>query len=53
MRGDVVLIAPGEKHWHGATPTTAMTHIAVQEKLHGKPVDWMEKVSDEQYLGQS
>ena len=49
--GDVVWIAPGEKHWHGATPTTAMTHIAIQEQLDGKPVDWMEKVSDEQYRG--
>ena len=49
--GDVVLIAPGEKHWHGATPTTAMTHIAIQEQLDGKAVDWMEKVSDEQYQG--
>ena len=47
--GDVVWFAPGEKHWHGATPTTAMTHIAVQEQLDGKAVDWMEKVSDEQY----
>ena len=47
--GDVVWIAPGEKHWHGATPTKAMMHIAVQEKLDGKVVDWMEKVSDEQY----
>jgi quercetin dioxygenase-like cupin family protein len=47
--GDVVWIPPGEKHWHGATATTAMTHIAIQEKLDGKPVDWMEKVSDEQY----
>src|SRR3954451_17166925 len=47
--GDVVWFAPGEKHWHGATATTAMTHIAIQEKLNGKPVDWMEKVSDEQY----
>jgi len=47
--GDVVWISPGEKHWHGATPTTAMTHIAIQEKLDGKVVDWMEKVSDEQY----
>lgn len=47
--GDVVLIAPGEKHWHGATPTTAMTHIAVQEKLDGTVVEWLEKVSDEQY----
>ena len=47
--GDVVWFPPGEKHWHGATPTTAMTHIAIQEPLNGKPVDWMEKVSDEQY----
>ena len=47
--GDVVWFAPGEKHWHGAAPTTAMTHIAIQEQLDGKAVDWMEKVSDEQY----
>ena len=47
--GDVVWFAPGEKHWHGAAPTTAMTHIAIQEALDGKAVDWMEKVSDEQY----
>jgi len=47
--GDVVWFEPGEKHWHGATPTTAMTHIALQENLDGKVVDWMEKVSDEQY----
>jgi len=47
--GDVVWIPPGEKHWHGAAPTTAVTHIAVQEQLNGKAVDWMEKVSDEQY----
>ena len=47
--GDVVWFSPGEKHWHGAAPTTAMTHIAVQEQLDGKTVDWMEKVSDEQY----
>ena len=47
--GDVVWFSPGEKHWHGATPTTAMTHIAIQEKVDGKVVDWMEKVSDEQY----
>jgi len=47
--GDVILIAPNEKHWHGATPTTAMTHIAIQEQLNGKMVEWMEKVSDEQY----
>ena len=47
--GDVVWFAPGEKHWHGATPTTAMTHVAVQEKLDGSPVTWMEKVTDGQY----
>jgi quercetin dioxygenase-like cupin family protein len=47
--GDVVWFPPGEKHWHGASPTTAMTHIAIQEALDGKLVDWMEKVSDEQY----
>src|SRR5881227_2272569 len=46
--GDVVWFEPGEKHWHGASPTTAMTHIAIQEALDGKAVDWMEKVSDEQ-----
>jgi quercetin dioxygenase-like cupin family protein len=47
--GDVVWFAPGEKHWHGASPTTAMTHIAIQEALNGKPVDWLEKVTDEEY----
>ena len=47
--GDVVWFSPGEKHWHGATATTGMTHIAIQEALNGKVVDWMEKVSDEQY----
>jgi quercetin dioxygenase-like cupin family protein len=47
--GDVVWFSPGEKHWHGATPTTAMTHIAIQETLNGQVVDWMEHVSDEQY----
>jgi quercetin dioxygenase-like cupin family protein len=47
--GDVVWFAPDEKHWHGATPTTAMTHIAIQEKKEGKVVDWMEHVSDQQY----
>jgi quercetin dioxygenase-like cupin family protein len=47
--GDVVWFPPGLKHWHGSTPTTAMTHIAIQESLNGKNVDWMEKVSDEQY----
>jgi quercetin dioxygenase-like cupin family protein len=47
--GDVVWFKPGEKHWHGASPSTAMTHIAIQEALDGKAVDWMEHVSDEQY----
>jgi quercetin dioxygenase-like cupin family protein len=47
--GDVVWFAPGEKHWHGAAPTTALAHIAIQEQLDGKAVDWLEKVSDEQY----
>jgi quercetin dioxygenase-like cupin family protein len=47
--GDVVWFPPGEKHWHGATATTAMTHIAITESLNGKNVEWMEKVSDEQY----
>jgi quercetin dioxygenase-like cupin family protein len=47
--GDVVWFPPGEKHWHGASPATAMSHIAIQEKLDGKTADWMEKVSDEQY----
>jgi quercetin dioxygenase-like cupin family protein len=47
--GDVVWFPPGEKHWHGATSTTAMTHIAIQEQLDGKAVEWMEHVSDEQY----
>lgn len=47
--GDVVRIPPGQKHWHGATPTTTMTHIAIQEQLEGKVVSWMENVSDEQY----
>ena len=47
--GDVVWFPPGEKHWHGAAPTTAMSHIAIQERLDGKAVDWMEKVTDEQY----
>src|SRR5881628_834192 len=47
--GDVVWFAPGEKHWHGASPATAMTHIAIQEAADGKAVDWMEHVSDEQY----
>jgi len=48
-QGDVVWFAPGEKHWHGATPTTTMTHIAIQEALDGKVVEWMERVTDEQY----
>ena len=47
--GDVVWTSPGEKHWHGATATTAMTHISIVEQLAGKSADWMEKVSDEQY----
>ena len=47
--GDLIWIPAGEKHWHGAAPTTAMTHIAIQEQLDGKAVNWMEKVSDEQY----
>ena len=47
--GDVIWFPPGEKHWHGASATTAMTHIAIQEQLDGNVVDWMEKVSDEQY----
>jgi quercetin dioxygenase-like cupin family protein len=47
--GDVIWFSPGERHWHGATPATAMTHIAIQENLDGKVVDWMEKVTDEQY----
>src|SRR5580658_4398638 len=51
--GDVVWISPGEKHWHGAAPSTAMTHIAIQERLEGNVVDWMEKVSDEQYQAAS
>ena len=47
--GDVIWFAPGEKHWHGAGATTALTHIAIQERLDGKAVEWLEKVSDEQY----
>ena len=47
--GDVIWFPPGEKHWHGATTTTAMTHIAIQESLDGKNVDWLEKVTDEEY----
>ena len=47
--GDIVWFAPGEKHWHGATATTALTHIAIQEKQNGSPVDWLEQVTDDQY----
>ena len=47
--GDVVWFAPGEKHWHGATPATALTHIAIQERREGKAVDWMEQVTEEEY----
>jgi quercetin dioxygenase-like cupin family protein len=50
--GDVVWIAPGEKHWHGATATTGMTHIAIQERLEGNAVHWMEQVSEEQYMAE-
>jgi quercetin dioxygenase-like cupin family protein len=46
-----VTVGPNEKHWHGAAPTTAMTHIAIQESLDGKAVEWLEKVTDEQYRG--
>jgi quercetin dioxygenase-like cupin family protein len=49
--GDVIWFPPGEKHWHGATATAAVTHIAIQEQLDGKTADWMEKVTDEQYRG--
>jgi len=49
--GDVVWFPPGEKHWHGAAPNTSMTHIAIQEQLDGKTVEWLEQVSDEQYNG--
>jgi quercetin dioxygenase-like cupin family protein len=51
--GDVVWFAPNEKHWHGATPTKAMTHIAIQEALEGKVVDWMEHVTQRQYLAET
>ena len=50
-QGDVVYFTPGEKHWHGATSSTAMSHIAIQEKLNGSPVEWMEHVTDEEYTG--
>lgn len=49
--GDVVWFPPGEKHWHGAAPTVAMTHLAIAEELDGKTADWLEPVSDEQYRG--
>ncbi len=52
-QGDVVRVPPGQKHWHGASPDTSMTHIAIQEHLDGTRVRWMEKVSDEQYHGLS
>ena len=51
--GDVVTFAPGEKHWHGASPSVAMTHIAIQESLDGKAVDWMEQVADADYEGKT
>ena len=47
--GDVVWFSPGERHWHGATATTAMTHVAIQESLHGRAVEWMEPVGDDEY----
>lgn len=49
--GDVIWCPPGEKHWHGASPTSAMTHIAIQEELDGRVVDWLERVTDDQYNG--
>ena len=49
--GDVIWFPPGEKHWHGAAPTTAMTHLAIQEALDGQTADWLEPVTDEQYRG--
>ena len=49
--GDVIWFAPGEKHWHGASPAIAMTHLAIQEQLDGKTVEWLEQVADEQYRG--
>jgi quercetin dioxygenase-like cupin family protein len=51
--GDVIWFSPNEKHWHGASPTSAMTHIAIQEALDGKVVEWMEHVTDEQYQARS
>jgi quercetin dioxygenase-like cupin family protein len=53
LPGDVIWSAPGEKHWHGATPITAMPHISIVEQLDGKAADWMEKVSNEQYRERS
>ena len=50
--GDVIWFPPGERHWHGASPTTALTHIAIQEQLDGKNVEWMERVSDDQYCAE-
>ncbi len=50
--GDVIWFPPGEKHWHGASPETALTHIAIQEQLDGKSAEWLEQVSDTQYLGE-
>jgi quercetin dioxygenase-like cupin family protein len=50
-QGDVVYFVPGEKHWHGASATTSMSHIAIQEKLNGSPVEWMEHVTELEYLG--
>jgi quercetin dioxygenase-like cupin family protein len=50
--GDVITCPVGKKHWHGASPTTAMTHMAIQESLNGKNVEWLEKVTDEQYLSE-
>ena len=49
--GDIVWFPPGEKHWHGASPATAMTHLAIQERLDGKAVEWLEHVTDDQYAG--
>ena len=51
--GDVVWIPPGEKHWHGAAPTTGMSHLSIVEKRDGQSADWLEKVSDAQYLGEA
>jgi quercetin dioxygenase-like cupin family protein len=51
--GDIVIVAPGEKHWHGAASTTAMAHIAIQESLDGRNVDWLEKVTGEQYRSET